>query len=78
MVINPVIPFHRLYVFPQGDPTRDAFAPRYFVEQGHQIALCQSFAKVTTKKREAKVDDIEHIAEHGSIRRACRRLLSGH
>lgn len=23
----------------------DAFAPRHFVEQGHQIALCQSFAK---------------------------------
>lgn len=32
--------------FASGDPTKDAFAPRYFVEQGHQIALCQSFAKV--------------------------------
>ncbi|PVF94522.1 putative aspartate aminotransferase mitochondrial precursor [Serendipita vermifera] len=31
--------------FASGDPTKDAFAPRYFVEQGHQIALCQSFAK---------------------------------
>lgn len=31
--------------FASGDTTRDAFAPRYFVEQGHQIALCQSFAK---------------------------------
>jgi aspartate aminotransferase len=32
--------------FASGDTARDAFAPRYFVEQGHQIALCQSFAKV--------------------------------
>ena len=31
--------------FASGDPDRDAFAVRYFVEQGHQIALCQSFAK---------------------------------
>ncbi|PFH62413.1 hypothetical protein XA68_13639 [Ophiocordyceps unilateralis] len=31
--------------FASGDIDRDAFAVRYFVEQGHQIALCQSFAK---------------------------------
>ncbi|WVR08767.1 hypothetical protein IAU60_005825 [Kwoniella sp. DSM 27419] len=31
--------------FASGDIIRDAFAPRYFVEQGHQIILCQSFAK---------------------------------
>ncbi|KAG8842093.1 aspartate transaminase aat1, partial [Serendipita sp. 411] len=31
--------------FASGDTTKDAFAPRYFIEQGHQIALCQSFAK---------------------------------
>lgn len=31
--------------FASGDVERDAFAPRYFVEQGHQILLCQSFAK---------------------------------
>ncbi|KAL1995819.1 hypothetical protein VTN49DRAFT_685 [Thermomyces lanuginosus] len=31
--------------FASGDADRDAFAPRYFVEQGHNIALCQSFAK---------------------------------
>ncbi|KAL7420928.1 aspartate transaminase aat1 [Cryptotrichosporon argae] len=31
--------------FASGDLERDAFAPRYFVEQGHQIMLCQSFAK---------------------------------
>ncbi|KAL1413377.1 aspartate transaminase aat1 [Vanrija albida] len=31
--------------FASGDPVRDAFAVRYFVEQGHQILLCQSFAK---------------------------------
>ncbi|RSH87102.1 aspartate transaminase aat1 [Saitozyma podzolica] len=31
--------------FASGDLIGDAFAPRYFVEQGHQIILCQSFAK---------------------------------
>ncbi|ODQ63927.1 mitochondrial TPA: aspartate transaminase [Nadsonia fulvescens var. elongata DSM 6958] len=31
--------------FASGSIERDAFAVRYFVEQGHQIALCQSFAK---------------------------------
>jgi aspartate aminotransferase len=31
--------------FASGDVDRDAFALRYFVSQGHQIMLCQSFAK---------------------------------
>ncbi len=31
--------------FASGDTDKDAFALRYFVEQGHQVALCQSFAK---------------------------------
>ncbi|KAG6042299.1 Aspartate aminotransferase, mitochondrial [Claviceps citrina] len=31
--------------FASGDIDKDAFAVRHFVEQGHQIALCQSFAK---------------------------------
>lgn len=31
--------------FASGDTNRDAYAARYFVEQGHQIILCQSFAK---------------------------------
>jgi aspartate/tyrosine/aromatic aminotransferase len=31
--------------FASGDLNRDASAVRYFVEQGHNIALCQSFAK---------------------------------
>ena len=31
--------------FASGDTTRDAFAVRYFVDQGHQVALAQSFAK---------------------------------
>ncbi|KAL1983423.1 hypothetical protein VTN96DRAFT_10329 [Rasamsonia emersonii] len=31
--------------FASGDADRDAFAPRYFVKEGHNIALCQSFAK---------------------------------
>lgn len=31
--------------FASGDADRDAFAVRHFVKEGHQIALCQSFAK---------------------------------
>ncbi|BEI81129.1 hypothetical protein CcaverHIS002_0202890 [Cutaneotrichosporon cavernicola] len=31
--------------FASGDVDVDAFALRYFVEKGHQVALCQSFAK---------------------------------
>ena len=31
--------------FASGNADRDAFAPRYFVQRGHNIALCQSFAK---------------------------------
>ncbi|ANB14353.1 aspartate transaminase AAT2 [Sugiyamaella lignohabitans] len=31
--------------FASGDIAKDAYAVRYFVEQGHQVALCQSFAK---------------------------------
>ncbi|KAF8078568.1 glutamic oxaloacetic transaminase AAT1 [Lyophyllum atratum] len=31
--------------FASGDTTRDAFAVRHFVSEGHQIALAQSFAK---------------------------------
>jgi len=31
--------------FASGSTTKDAFAVRHFVSQGHQVALCQSFAK---------------------------------
>jgi aspartate aminotransferase, mitochondrial len=31
--------------FASGDVTRDAFAVRHFVKEGHQIALAQSYAK---------------------------------
>jgi len=31
--------------FASGDAARDAFALRHFVKEGHQVALCQSFAK---------------------------------
>ncbi len=31
--------------FASGSVDTDAFAVRYFVEQGLQVALCQSFAK---------------------------------
>lgn len=33
--------------FASGDVDRDAFAMRHFVEEGHQLLLCQSFAKVS-------------------------------
>ena len=38
---------HHTYIkgFASGDPDKDAFAVRQFVEDGHCIALCQSFAK---------------------------------
>lgn len=32
--------------FASGDTTKDAYAVRHFVKQGHHIALAQSFAKV--------------------------------
>ncbi|XP_071092053.1 aspartate aminotransferase, mitochondrial-like [Haliotis cracherodii] len=31
--------------FASGDTVKDAFAPRYFLQDGHQVALSQSFAK---------------------------------
>lgn len=31
--------------FASGDVDKDAFAVRHFIDEGHQIALCQSFAK---------------------------------
>jgi aspartate aminotransferase, mitochondrial len=31
--------------FASGDPDKDAWALRYFVDQGHPVALSQSFAK---------------------------------
>jgi len=31
--------------FASGSTAKDAFAVRYFVSRGHQVALCQSFAK---------------------------------
>jgi aspartate aminotransferase, mitochondrial len=31
--------------FASGDTDKDAFALRHFVEEGHNVALCQSFAK---------------------------------
>lgn len=31
--------------FASGDPSRDAFAIRHFIEQGHKPLICQSFAK---------------------------------
>ena len=31
--------------FASGDTTRDAFALRQFIEDGHEVALAQSYAK---------------------------------
>lgn len=53
MKINEVVKKRNLYVFfdmayqgfASGDINRDAHAVRYFVEQGHNICLAQSFAK---------------------------------
>lgn len=60
--------------FASGNTTRDAFAVRYFVEQGHQVVLAQSFAKVINLIEElsrSRPHAVEIISEHGSLRRAC-------
>ena len=31
--------------FASGDPAKDAFAMRFFVAEGHNVVLCQSFSK---------------------------------
>jgi hypothetical protein len=51
--------------FASGDLIGDAFAPRYFVEQGHQIILCQSFAKVSTDSRREAALELPKI--HGMV-----------
>lgn len=68
--------------FASGDVDRDAFAPRYFVEQGMQIVLSQSFAKVrrplSPLSVSAAISDGSkppRATEHGSLRRASRRVL---
>ncbi len=44
---NHIVLFDSAYQgFASGDPEADAFAIRRFVDDGHQILLCQSYAKV--------------------------------
>lgn len=70
--------------FASGDVDRDAFAPRYFVEQGMPIVLSQSFAKVRLLSSfhidfvgASHLTRAQYLLEHGSLRRACWRLLCG-
>jgi aspartate aminotransferase, mitochondrial len=43
---NHIVFFDLAYLsFASGDPDQDAWSLRYFVDQGHSIALAQSFAK---------------------------------
>lgn len=42
--------------FASGDVDYDAFAVRHFVEQGHNIMLSQSFAKVSRVASSASLD----------------------
>ena len=61
--------------FASGDTTRDAFAVRHFVKQGHNVALAQSFAKV---RKNFTLDPLLYClvlacsrrgeTEHGSLR----------
>jgi len=37
--------FYSFNLFFSGDLTRDAFAVRLFIKEGHEIALAQSYAK---------------------------------
>lgn len=67
---NHIVFFDSAYQgFASGDPEKDAFSIRKFVEDGHQIMLCQSYAKnfglygeragvlsvVTSSKEEAEI-----------------------
>lgn len=62
--------------FASGDIERDAFAVRYFVEQGHQIMLCQSFAKVSRSMLGAMVIWKTDTALKFSMLTWCRILVS--
>jgi len=71
--------------FASGDTDRDAFALRYFIQEGHQPCLAQSFAKnmVRTSLRRNDMMRTGTVANKsreltGSLRRTCRRLLHCH
>ena len=47
--------------FASGDTLKDAFAVRYFVEQGHQLLLCQSFAKVSQNRTSGSISSEANV-----------------
>jgi len=59
--------------FASGDTTRDAFAVRHFVQEGHQICLAQSFAKNMVMLYSHRWRMV--LKRLGTLRRTCRRLL---
>lgn len=62
--------------FASGDVDYDAFAVRHFVEQGHNVMLSQSFAKVSLERAGCSSENRVLIVgpapslptEHGSLR----------
>lgn len=54
--------------FASGDIVKDAFAVRHFVEEGHQILLCQSFAKVSNSAPSRFSRDSLLMSEPWSVR----------
>ena len=65
--------------FASGSTSKDAFALRHFVKEGHQVALAQSFAKVRDVPLGLTWLILMRLhSEHGFVRRTCRSLFLGH
>jgi len=60
--------------FASGDTDKDAFAVRYFIEQGHEPCLAQSFAKNMVRSQPS-LPRMLTLHPTGPVRRARRRLL---
>jgi aspartate aminotransferase len=59
--------------FASGNADTDAFALRYFIEQGHSVCLAQSFAKNMAGGPAPTSEEV--LTRPGPVRRALRRLL---
>jgi aspartate aminotransferase len=62
--------------FASGNTDKDAFAPRYFVQQGHNIALCQSFAKNMVRQNLPLCDCREERKILMGVHRVCTVSVS--
>ncbi|KAF8819895.1 aspartate aminotransferase [Cardiosporidium cionae] len=60
--------------FSSGDPDKDAWAVRYFVEKGHSVLLCQSFAKNMGLYGQ-RVGTFSFLCKDEAERKACESQL---